>query len=82
MEFTNSDYWKAIILYGLNASTKLGSIERQKEGRHFTDLNEDMLKTIINKIDNLKLDKTWITEDVRNDKKEEWLNILMINNND
>ena len=34
------------------ASFKLGSIERQKDGRHFTDLNEDMLKTIINKIDN------------------------------
>lgn len=64
------------------ASFKLGSIERQKEGRHFTDLNEDMLKTIINKIDNLKLDRTWITKDVRNNKREEWLNILMINNND
>ena len=64
------------------ASFKLGSIERQKEGRHFTDLNKDMLKTIINKIDNLKLDRTWITKDVRNNKREEWLNILMINNND
>ena len=59
------------------ASFKLGSIERQKEGRHFTDLNEDILKTIINKIDNIQLDQTWITEDVRNDKTEEWLNALM-----
>ena len=59
------------------ASFKFGKTERQKDGRHFTDLNEDTLKTIINKIDNLELDQTWITKDVRNDKTEEWLNALM-----
>ena len=59
------------------ASFKFGKTERQKDGRHFTDLNEDTLKTIINKIDNLELDQTWITKDVRNDKTEEWLNVLM-----
>ena len=59
------------------ASFKFGKTERQKDGRHFTDLNEDTLKTIINKIDNLELDQTWITKDVRNDKTEEWLNTIM-----
>ena len=59
------------------ASFKLGSTERQKEGRHFTDLNEDKLNKIVNNINHLELSKTWITQDVRNDKKEEWLNILM-----
>ena len=39
MEFTNSDYWKAIILYGLNASTYkmgfgLGLIEAARQNKN------------------------------------------------
>ncbi len=62
------------------ASFKLGTTERQEDGRNFTDLDQDILKTIIKKIDNIELDKTWITDDVRNEKTEEWLNALMTKN--
>ena len=60
------------------ASFKLGTTERQEEGRNFTDLDQDILKTIIKKIDNIELDKTWITDDVRNEKTEEWLNAILL----
>ena len=61
------------------ASFKHGTTERQEDGRHFTDLDQDILKTIVKQINNLKLDKTWITDDVSKEKTEEWewLNALM-----
>ena len=64
MEFTNSDYWKAIILYGLNASTyKMGFglalIEAVRQ-------NKNELK--FNNSDNLKIN---VTEDVLDNKNLE-----------
>ena len=45
MEFTNSDYWKAIILYGLNASTYkmgfgLGLIEAARQNKNELNWHE------------------------------------------
>ena len=60
----------------LYCSFKYGTFERERNGRVFTDLNEDLLNTYL-KNTNLKLVDTMITTDVRPDKDEKWLNVIL-----
>jgi len=61
----------------LYASFKYGEGEYLKEGRHFTPLNEEKAAALFGKLGNLKLLKTWLSDDVRQERRgEKWLNLL------
>ncbi|OAL80831.1 class I SAM-dependent methyltransferase [Acinetobacter sp. SFA] len=57
-------------------SFKYGTSDREKDGRVFTDLNEDQAKELLDQLQGIKILKQWITVDKRPDRCEEWLNIL------
>lgn len=59
-------------------SFKYGDQERQVGERHFTDLNEDRLNTLIHSVSALRIEKFWTTADQRPDRDERWLNALLI----
>ena len=58
-------------------SFKYGDSDREKDGRYFTDLNEQQAKDMLEQIDNAFLLEQWVTRDQRPDRAEEWLNILL-----
>ena len=58
-------------------SFKYGDSDREKDGRKFTDLNEDQLSVLLNHHTKLQLVKQWITVDQRPDREELWLNVLI-----
>ena len=58
-------------------SFKYGDGERVKDGRHFTDLNEQGLNTLLTGLAGITLVGHWITEDKRPDRREMWLNALL-----
>jgi 2-polyprenyl-3-methyl-5-hydroxy-6-metoxy-1,4-benzoquinol methylase len=58
-------------------SFKYGNTDREKEGRSFTDLNEQQAHDLLKQIDQALLLQQWITVDKRSDHTEEWLNILI-----
>jgi len=57
-------------------SFKYGDYEGFRNGRYFTDLNEEKLNNLLSKI-SFKLKEIKITEDARPDRDELWLNIIM-----
>lgn len=58
-------------------SFKHGDLDREKDGRHFTDLNEHQAEELLSQFKNISLIQQWITIDKRPDRTEEWLNILL-----
>lgn len=58
-------------------SFKYGNQDREKDGRSFTDLNEQQSDELLNGFDGVLLLQQWITIDKRPDRNEEWLNILI-----
>ena len=58
-------------------SFKYGNSERKKDGRHFTDLNEKLLKQLLTYIGNVKIITVWITEDLRPHRFDKWLNAIL-----
>lgn len=63
----------------LYASFKYGHTERFNNGRHFTDLNENLLNQLLASQPELRLIKSWQTKDKRPDRANEvWLNALVI----
>ncbi len=54
-------------------SFKLGDTERLKEGRYFTDLNEQSLSELISGLPELTIDQLWITTDKRPGREESWI---------
>ncbi|BBR60769.1 MULTISPECIES: class I SAM-dependent methyltransferase [unclassified Klebsiella] len=58
-------------------SFKYGDGERVKDGRHFTDLNEQRLNAMLAGLADITLAGHWITEDKRPDRSEMWLNALL-----
>ncbi len=58
-------------------SFKLGNFEGIRGGRYYLDLDESSLKKCLLNT-NLVIEKTLITNDVRPDKKEQWLNVILI----
>lgn len=65
----------------LYSSFKYGNFSGERNGRIFTDLNEESYSEIINGIAGLKIIETWITDDRRKDREEKWLNALVIKEN-
>lgn len=57
-------------------SFKYGNQDREKDGRSFTDLNEQQADDLLKGFDQVLLLQQWITLDKRPDRTEEWLNIL------
>lgn len=58
-------------------SFKYGASEREKEGRHFTDLNEAGLQTLVSVLPQVSIVEQWTTQDKRPDRDEVWLNALL-----
>ena len=57
-------------------SFKHGDLDREKEGRQFTDLDETQAKALLNTLHNVEQVQQWITLDQRPDRQEKWLNLL------
>ena len=61
----------------LYTSFKYGDFEGIREGRYFTDLTEESLTVLMEKVPSLQIVDTWVTKDVRPGREEErWINIL------
>jgi len=59
------------------ASFKYGEHEYDKEGRHFTPINEEKTEVLFKKIKTLQLLEIWLSDDVRQEREgEKWLNLL------
>lgn len=59
-------------------SFKHGTFEGIRNGRYFTDLTEQSFSELLGKIKGLKIEKMWLTEDVRENRgNEQWLNIIL-----
>lgn len=62
----------------LYVSFKYGNQERNSQGRHFTDLNEEGLNDLIKSQSRLKIIEVWQTGDQRPGREHErWLNALI-----
>lgn len=61
----------------LYVSFKYGDYEGIRNGRFFLDLNEEKVATFI-KDTHLMIKEILITKDVRPEKEEKWLNVIMI----
>ena len=59
-------------------SFKLGTFEGERNNRHFSDLTEDELKSIVSQTKIFNIKKLWLSEDKRPDRQDEmWLNSLL-----
>lgn len=61
-------------------SFKYGNSQRVKDGRTFTDMNEDRFSSLISQFPELTIHQLWLTEDKRPDRNERWLNIIVMKN--
>ncbi|OKY25663.1 bifunctional 2-polyprenyl-6-hydroxyphenol methylase/3-demethylubiquinol 3-O-methyltransferase UbiG [Thalassotalea sp. PP2-459] len=59
-------------------SFKYGDSQREKDGRSFTDMNEQRISKLISSLSNISISSTWITEDNRSDRNEKWLNTTLV----
>jgi len=57
-------------------SFKYGNLDRVKDERSFTDLDEQQVQALLDQLDGIKILEQWITVDKRPDRDEEWLNVL------
>lgn len=57
-------------------SFKYGDSDREKDGREFTDLNEQQAQQLLEQFKNVSLVKRWITIDKRPNRLERWINLL------
>lgn len=57
-------------------SFKYGNLDRIKDERSFTDLDEQQAQVLLNQLDGIESLEQWITVDKCPDRDEEWLNIL------
>ncbi len=59
-------------------SFKYGDSQREKDGRSFTDINEQRLAELVSSLSNIDVSSTWTTEDNRPDRNEKWLNAILV----
>ncbi|NCC82266.1 MAG: class I SAM-dependent methyltransferase [Clostridia bacterium] len=65
----------------LYTSFKYGNKVYEKDGRYFNCYDEDSFSTLINHVPEFKITEMYITEDVREDRNNEyWLNVILIKN--
>ena len=61
-------------------SFKYGEFEGMRNGRFFTDFTEASFRAFISDVDQLVIEKLWITNDVRPGRcDEKWLNMILKN---
>ena len=58
-------------------SMKQGSGERVHNGRTFTDFDIENIADLMSDIDEIIMRKFWISEDVRPNRSERWLNVIL-----
>ena len=59
-------------------SFKYGTYEGMRNGRYFIDMTEESLEKLLEEVEGLELEETWITSDVRPGRGEEkWLNLFL-----
>lgn len=59
-------------------SFKYGTFEGIRNGRYFIDMTEDSLEKLLQDVDGLEVEETWVTSDVRPGRGEEkWLNLFL-----
>ena len=59
-------------------SFKYGTFEGVRNGRYFIDMTEDSLEKLLQDVDGLEVEETWVTSDVRPGRGEEkWLNLFL-----
>lgn len=59
-------------------SWKYGDSDREKDGRHFTDLTEASFRALLQKVPELREEAVWTTQDVRSGREDQkWLNVLL-----
>jgi SAM-dependent methyltransferase len=59
-------------------SFKYGHGERKKDGRHFTDLDEEGLRLTVNQLEGISIEKLWTTKDKRAERHDVWLNAILL----
>lgn len=59
------------------ASFKYGEYSGERNGRFFTDMTEEIFNGILKKIEGFEVIKTMITNDVRKDRDEKWINVFL-----
>lgn len=59
-------------------SFKYGTFEGVRNGRYFTDMTEDSLKKLLQDVQGLMIEESWVTSDVRPGRGDEkWLNLIL-----
>ena len=61
----------------LYMSFKHGVFEGERNGRYFLDFTEEKMDQLLKNHTGLRLLRSFYTEDVRPDRKEEWLNLFL-----
>lgn len=62
----------------LYTSFKYGTEEGERNGRYFTDMTEEKLTGLLEKVPVFEIEEQWITSDVRPGRGEEkWLNLFL-----
>jgi 2-polyprenyl-3-methyl-5-hydroxy-6-metoxy-1,4-benzoquinol methylase len=60
------------------ASFKIGDSEQIRNGRFFNDMNIERIEAAVDAIQRLSVVNTWETDDVRPERRERWLNALLL----
>ena len=59
-------------------SFKYGMFEGERNGRFFTDFTEETFQEFVSDVDEIKIEESWITGDVRPGRGDErWLNLIL-----
>ena len=59
-------------------SFKYGDFEGVRNGRFFIDMTEESIKKLVQEVEGIEIEETWITSDVRPGRGEEkWLNLFL-----
>ncbi len=59
-------------------SFKYGDFEGMRNGRYFADFTENSFRTFVSEIEQLTVEKLWVTRDARPDRQDEkWLNMIL-----
>ena len=69
---------KSLDTIHVTISVIYGSFEGERNGRYFLDFKEDSFENSIIDINELEIQKIWISNDVRVGRGEEkWLNVIL-----
>jgi len=75
-------------------SFKYGDTEWTKDGRTFTDMNEERMQCLVDELNQtepspepnpepgppLHIERMWVTDDMRPDREDKWLNCILLKN--